>query len=148
MIAQYLDMDEAEKELQLDDVRERELIQLQKEETELKNKIELCERAIKTLYSDRVEGIIGLQDYQMMSESYRQDAERYRKRVEEIKDKVQDLFYNKQKDVSKREILEQFSGITELTYDIVHILIDYVEVGRREGHYRQADVPVIIHWNF
>lgn len=148
MIAQYLDMDEAEKELQFDNAREREMTQLQKDETELKNKIELCERAIKTLYSDRVEGIIGLQDYQTMSESYRQDAERYRKRIAEIKDKVQDLLYNKQKDVSKREILEQFSGITELTYDIVNILIDYVEVGRREGHYRHADVPVIIHWLF
>lgn len=148
MIAKYLDMDEAERELQLDNAREQELTRLQREETEFRNKIELCERAIKTLYSDRVEGIINLQEYQTMSDSYRQDAEQYQKKLDETKDKIQNLLYNKQKDLSKREVLEQFSGITELTYDIVNILIDYVEIGRREGHYRQADVPVIIHWNF
>lgn len=146
--AKYLDMDAAERTLQIDNAREQEQECLQKRMDELTQKQEMCERAIKTLYTDRVEGIISLQEYQSMTESYRQDMAQCQEKLDEIQEKIKNLQYNKQKELSKRDILEQFAGITELNYDIVHLLIDYIEVGKREGHYRNADVPVVIHWNF
>lgn len=148
IIAQYLDMDAAEEQLQLQDTYKQRKDILKKELSQLENKGLSTNEALKTLYLDRVQGVITPEEYTRLSESFRADAEQSENRMHALREKIADLDTQKENDRSKREILEQFADISELNYNIVDTLIEYVEVGRREGHYRYGKVPVIIHWRF
>lgn len=148
MIDKYLDMDEATQQLKVKDERQTRIANFENELHQLEAKAGNFERALKALYMDRVQGIISPEEYAGFSASFKADAEQNQSRILALKEKIACLEAQKENEKSKREILEQFANITELNYDIVNTLIDYVEVGRRQGHYRQARVPVIVHWKF
>lgn len=148
VIANYLDMEAAAQQLQIKDEKKKKKENLQKELHQLENKQENLDKTIKTLYIDRVQGVITLEEYLKLSESFKEDAKMIEGRIIALKGKIDEIEALKEEEKNKKEILEQFANITELNYDIVNTLIDYIEVGKREGHYKTERVPVIIHWRF
>lgn len=148
MIAKYLDYDAAENYLETENHAEQKKTQLKKSLTQVKHRLEKTEKAIKVLYTDRVEGVITLDEYKNLAADYLKDAEQYRSQIEIIQNSINELELETEEQISKKDLLMQFADITELNYDIVNTLIDYIEVGKRAGHYRHYDVPVIIHWKF
>lgn len=148
LIGQYLDFDAAEAKMVIEDNMTKEKAQIQKRISQQKDKLHGAERAIKTLYSDRVEGVISLDDYKSLADGYQRDAETCRNVITTLQDRLDALDMETREFVSKRELLMQFANIESLNYDIVNTLIDYIEAGKRDGHYRKAEVPVVIHWKF
>jgi len=148
MIQEYLDMDSAEKQFMIQDDWKIKIRVLEKELQEYQTRLGKIDITIKTLYQDRVEGIINAEEYQKLSEDFKTDGKVFEKKIIELQDKIADLKEQKEEEYSKRELLEQFADIQELSYDVTSALIEYIEVGKREGHYRSGKVPVVIHWNF
>lgn len=148
MVREYLDMDEAEKQMVIHNEWRKKINTIEKEILDNRNRLEKVKRTIKTLYQDRVDGIITSVEFKTYSEEFRADEEMYEQKIMDLEDKIVALRIQENEGFSKREILEQSAHIQELNYDIVNTLIEYVEVGKREGHYKQSKVPVIIHWKF
>ncbi len=148
IIEEYLDMDEAEAQLTLYDEHKKKIGALRKEIAQYKNKIDNASKALKTLYQDRIEGIIEPKDYAELSQSFRADCAAGEEMISKLQHQILVLEEKNKQQCSKHEILEQYSNISELDYDIVNTLIDFIEVGKREGHYRKSKVPVTIHWKF
>lgn len=148
IIAEYLDMDAAERQLVIKDERKNKMDELQKQLDACRNKIGDIDKTKKMLYQDRVQGVITLEDFVELSEGFKRDQELYEQRRNLLLAAMQDLETQKEEEYTKKEILEKCADITELNYDIVNTLIDYIEVGKREGHYRHGKVPVVIHWRF
>lgn len=148
MIARYLDLDAAESYIEAETYVEQKRAQLKRNLSQAKMRLEKTEKAMKVLYTDRVESVITLEEYQSLAADYRKDAEQCRSRIELLQKDIEELEQEKDEQLSKRELLLEFADIKELNYDIVNTLIDFIEVGKRAGHYRHHEVPVIIHWKF
>ncbi|MBQ7781768.1 MAG: recombinase family protein [Lachnospiraceae bacterium] len=148
MVIEYLDMDAAEEQMILRDEQKEKIATLKKELKNYKNKLAGVDKTIKTLYLDRVQGVITPEEFSMLSDGFKADKRECEKRAEEVQQKIELLQAQKDEELSKREILEQCANIRELNYDIVNTLIEFIEVGKREGHYREYKVPVVIHWRF
>lgn len=148
IIDNYLDIDEAEKQVSIQNNRDRKLDLIKREIALWENKNSNIEKALKTLYQDRVDGYIIPEDFLKLSESFRKEEAEYQTRICLLKKKLIDMSEIQTSAQSKRSLLLQLSNIKKLSFEIVNTLIDYVEVGKREGHYKQSSVPVVIHWNF
>lgn len=151
IINEYLDMDAAEAQIIINDERKKQIDTLKKQVIQLKNKQEHADKAVKTLYNDRVDGIISPEEFMSMSISFKEESAGYETKINQLQhqiDEIHNEIQQQKQENSKREILQQYMNITELDYETVNTLIDYIEIGRREGHYRQHKVPVIIHWKF
>ncbi len=148
ILGRYLDLDQAEKQVYLENAQEKKIAGLNREREMHVLKQKNVNDVLKSLYQDRVDGIISPEDFARLSDSFRKDLEDNRIRIEELEHQIKVLENQKIEEKSKREILEEYADITELNRNIINTLIDYIEVGKREGHYRNASVPVIIHWKF
>lgn len=148
MINRYLDLDEAEAQLKVYDEHKKKISVLKKEIGQYQSKIAGSNKAQKLLYQDRIDGIITPQEYMELSVSFKAECAECEEKILRLQEKMLSLEQEKELEFSKREILEKYSNITELNYDIVNTLVDYIEVGKREGHYRTNKVPVVIHWKF
>lgn len=149
MIDLYLDMDRAEEQLQIRDNREKEIGAVESQITQLKSRMSNADHTLKTLYQDRVDGIISPEEYRRLSDSFKKDFKTYVEQEAALQRQLDEVRQREEATASKRDILRQTADITELNHDIVNTLIDYIEVGRREGHYnKQNKVPVVIHWKF
>ncbi len=148
IISTYLDLDQAEKQVYIINSKEKKIAGLNKElQTHISKKKSVNE-VIKSLYQDRVDGIISSNDFAELSESFRSDMETTQKRIEEIRDEIRVIEQQRTDERTKRELLEEFINIKELNRNVIDSLIDYIEVGKREGHYTNSSVPVTIHWKF
>lgn len=149
MIDLYLDMDSAEEQLQVRNNQEKEIHSIENQLVQLKSRIDNADNTLKTLYQDRVDGVISPEEYRRLSDSFKADFEAYTKQKAALMQQLDDIHQQEAAAVSKRDILKQTADIKALDYDIVNTLIDYIEVGRRQGRYtKQNKVPVVIHWKF
>lgn len=148
MIKNYLDLEQAEKQVYIESSKEKKLISLDRELQTHLSKKQSVNDVIKSLYQDRVDGIISPEDFTELSESFKRDMELTKKRIVELEQEIHNLRNQEVNEKSKRELLESFANITELNRNVMDTLIDYIEVGKREGHYKNASVPVTIHWKF
>ncbi len=148
IINKYLDMDAAEQQLVLSSHLEEQRSVLISELQENESKLLNLDKTLKTLYQDRVQGVITADEFRQLSADFKDDNAACKKRISDLQEEIRHIDDQKKEELSKRDILLQCAEIEELNFDIVNTLIDYVEVGKRETHYRRGKVPVIIHWKF
>lgn len=148
MIARYLDEAKAEQLMQLKSESEALKSAAQKQLALLQGKRDNANFSLKTLYQDRVNNVITPDDFSRLSKAFKEELQQIEAAIKICQTKIAEIDLQEKKRISKREILLQMMDIKELNYDIISTLIDYIEVGRREGHYTRADVPVVIHWKF
>ncbi len=148
IMEEYLDLSEAEAQITINDEVKKRVDSIRRQVVQYESKVSAAEKAIKMLYQDRVNEIISPEEFARLSQDFREEAESYREKLADLHSEMGDLILQKGRERSKRDLLEKYLDIKELDYIIVNTLIDYIEVGRRSGHYRSNKVPVIIHWKF
>ncbi len=148
MVEKYLDLEAAESYIKAGNDSAERKTQLTRSINQTRLRLEKTEKTIKVLYTDRVDGVVTMEEYQSLAADYRKDAEQCRSRIEQLKEELATLEREKAEELSKRDLLLQFADIKSLNYPMVNTLIDFIEVGRRAGHYRHCEVPLIIHWKF
>lgn len=143
-IREYLDLEKAEEQIMLRNRQADKETALKKRlEKENKRKREL-QNAIKNSYLDKCNGTISAADYNTFSEEFHSDMEKCEQNIKNISDQLIILGQERKDIYSKKDILMKYTNITELDRGMLDVLIDYIEVGKRERGSKSA--PVVIHW--
>ena len=130
----YLDQDKLERSVQFSQNLEQQKTNWLESKARLQKQLEDNRTYLRTLYMDKVKGIVNEEDYISMADSFEADH-----RLDELE--AQMLAGDQRK-----ELIQRYTNVEHLTREMVEILIDYISVGKRiPGTH---EVPIEIHWNF
>ncbi len=110
-----------------------------------KKNIEKTEKALKNLYYDKCDGTITKEEYLKFKEEFQKDLLQFNNEYLQLMSEIKELESKKTTMKSNFELIAEYANAPELTHEIVHQFIDYIEIGRRDGV--SGEVPVNIHWN-
>lgn len=145
MIAEYLDMDEMEQRITVEnDIKQKRQKFLSEVGTYEKKRTELS-KAIKDLYIDKVKGLITENEFVEFSKEFYQDKERIEKNLSDVHKTLDTLESEMQNTDGKRTLISQYLNVTQLDRDMVEKLIDTIYVGRKDAETKI--LPVEINWN-
>lgn len=143
LIKQYLNIEQLEENIILRQFNS-EKTQLKKEIICYQVNIEKKSKIIKDLYVDKVNGLISQEQFIEFSKDFNKEKTNLEnvlvekeKRLLEINN-VQDLLK------SKRQILEKYINVTELSREMVDNLINYISVGQKDQIIKKKNIE--IHW--
>lgn len=146
LAAEYLNKDELEQKIEFCDSLQQQKKRLLADVTTYKKKAAEYSKGIKDLYLDKVKGLISENDYTEMSRDFVSERDRLERLIANEEDYIADLDDRIAKGDNRKQIIKQYTNLTNLTREIVETLIDYISVGRRIPG--TNDVPVEIHWKF
>lgn len=142
----YLNMDELEQNVVFDQRLDETIQSLMKQLKEYQEQMLSCSSGIKTLYLDKVKGIITEDDFIQLSADLHKDKNTYDKLIGDVSTQIEELKKRKTQDTNRRETLEQYVSLNHLTHDVVNQLIDYIMIGRRDPE--TGEIPIEISWKF
>jgi len=101
---------------------------------------------LKTLYSDRVTGIISDEMFFELKNTLELENKSIKEKATKIIQEIDK--YKKEQDNPQNadELINKYYDFSRLTHEMVADFIDYVEVGEKDKE--TNDQEVIIHWNF
>ena len=141
LIEQYLNVDQLEEKIILKQLKnEKEL--LEKEISQYQANINKYSKAFKSLYMDKVNEIISQEEFTTLSTDIRKDKENIETLLAEKNNKL--LKFNNEQDTlrSKRQLLEKYINVTELTREMVDNLIDYIAVGQKDPTTKKKEIEI------
>lgn len=143
LIKKYLNVDQLEENIILKQSKD-EKEKLKKEISQYQTNIYKFSKALKNLYMDNVNEIISQEEFITLSTDIRKDKEKIEKIIVEKKNKL--LEFNNQQDIlkSKRELLEKYINVTELTREMVDNLINFIVIGQKDSVTKKKEIE--IHW--
>ena len=109
-------------------------------------KAQECDFAIRQLYIDRTRGIVSPKDFFTMSDGFQEEKMRFEGLVMSCQERINDIEARIQIGDHRLELLSQYVNVEHLSKNMLEILVDHIEVGKRNKATKQ--VPITIHWNF
>lgn len=146
MAAEYLDKDELVEQVEFCDNKKGKITELQSQASSYENKIEEYAKSIRTLYLDKVKGIISEKEYLDFSKDFSAQKERFEKSVLEVQKQIATAQEKMQFVNNRRQLIEQYTSLEKLDRETVEKLVDHIGVGKRIPKTRE--VPIEIYWNF
>ena len=119
---------------------------LNKEKELLEEKIAKKNEHYKSLYEDKLEGIISQNDFILFREKFTNEIEEYKNRVEVINEELNNIKTKEENVKTSKNIFEKYKHIDKLTKEIVDEFIDVVKVGKinKEDNSRDIDIHLNI----
>ena len=143
LINRYLNVDKLEESIILNGFRnEKEVLQRKIEQYQAN--INKKSQAIKDTYMDKINGIISQEQFIVFNKSFQKEKENLKKILKEKQKKLLELNNEQETLKSKRQILEKYINVTELSREMVDNLIDYIEIGQKAQETKKK--VIIIHW--
>lgn len=146
LIAQYLNKDELEQQIDFKNYMNEKSEKIKAEITAYKKKAAEFAKGIKELYLDKVKGIISEEEFLQFSKDFYREKERLEVFITEAKQQLDTLERKMESSDNRRRIIEEYTNITSLNREITGKFIDFINVGKRNPETRQ--IPIEIHWNF
>lgn len=146
LIAQYLDIDELEKNIEFCDNFKEQKTRLLSDIAAYEKKAAEYSKGIRELYMDKVKNLISENDYVEMSKEFTTERNRLECAAANDKKQLSEIEKKIAADSDCHKLIEQYTSLKHLTREMVEILIDYIYVGKRIPGTK--DVPIEIHWNF
>ena len=112
----------------------------------LQKNIEQSHTAMRSMYLDKVKGIISASEYADHVLALSEEKSDYEKQVTELTEHIEQIEATLSIHNNKKLITSQYVGTRTLSKEMVSILIDYILVGRKDPLTKET--PVEIHWNF
>ena len=142
----YLDQDELERGVEFNQNLEQQKANWMESKAKLQKQLEDNRAYLRTLYMDKVKGIVSEEDYISMADSFAADRERMEQQIKEADHRLDELESQMLAGDQRKELIQRYTNVEHLTREMVEILIDYISVGKRiPGTH---EVPIEIHWNF
>ena len=114
--------------------------------SKLQRQLEDNRAYLRTLYMDKVKGIVSEEDYISMADSFAAERDRLDMQIKEADRRLEELEAQMLAGDQRQELIQRYTNVEHLTREMVEILIDYISVGKRiPGTH---EVPIEIHWNF
>ena len=142
----YLDQDELERSVVFNQNLEQQRANWLNAKEKLTKQMEDHHTYVRTLYMDKVKGIVSEADYLAMADDFAKERARMESQIKEAQHHIADLDAQMLPGDQRKEIIRGYTHVEHLTREMVEILIDYITVGKRiPGTH---DVLIEIHWNF
>lgn len=142
----YLDEDELERSISFSRDLEQQRAHRLKAKAKLEKQREDNRTYLRTLYIDKVKGIVSEADYLAMADGFAGERERIDAQIKEADGQIKALEAQMLAGDQRKAIIRRYTHTEHLTREMVEILIDYITVGKRIPG--TQDVPIEIHWNF
>lgn len=146
LINEYLDKDEVERKIELNNNFNNQKLKLEKSIALFEKKIEEYSSGIQNLYLDKVKGIITEKQFVEFSRNFTDEKEKYEGLITEHIKQISDINEKMHTGDNRLQIVEQYMNIEKLDRETVEKLIDYILIGKRDE--QTKEVPIEIHWNF
>ena len=143
---QLLDMGDLQREINFEAAMNAQKAKLLSEQQGYRDKVAEFDFTMKQLYIDKTKGLVSTTDYFKMTEGFQEDRARFDALANALQDKIDDIDLRIQIGDNRVELLSQYNHAEHLTRKMVELLIDRIEIGKRDKETKQ--VPVTIHWNF
>lgn len=140
----YIDI--LSKASETDKIKERNA--LIKEQDKAKKRSGELDTLLQKIYEDMVFGVISKERYMSMSENMEKELSALKARSNEISAALQENDANRANAEKFAELIENYIGITELDYELVHTLIEKIYIYERENIDGKAVVKVDIYYRF
>lgn len=145
LIDKYLNVDQLEENIIIEKFKDKKQ-QIQKEIAQCESNLAKKSKAIKASYMDKVNGIITQEQFIEFNQEFIKEKEKIEALLKEKHEKLLE-FNNEQETLkSKRQILEQYINVTELSREMVDNLIDCIVVGQKDPATKKKTIE--IHWKF
>lgn len=142
----YLDQAKLERSIMFNQNLEQQRANWLNAKEKLAGQMEDHHTYVRTLYMDKVKGIISEADYLAMADDFAKERARMESQIKEAQHHIADLDAQMLPGDQRKEIIRGYTHVEHLTREMVEILIDYITVGKRIPG--TQDVPIEIHWNF
>ena len=143
---QLLDQGRVERETNFVESLNAQKVKVLSEQKGYQDKVDECDFALRQLYIDKTKGIISPKDFFTMCEGFQEEKTRFEALVISCQERINDIDTRIQIGDNRLELLSQYVNVEHLSKNMLEILIDYIEVGKRNKATKQ--VPITIHWNF
>lgn len=145
LIDKYLNVDQLEENIIIEKFKDKKQ-QIQKEIAQCESNLAKKSKAIKASYMDKVNGIITQEQFIEFNQEFIKEKEKIEALLKEKHEKLLE-FNNEQETLkSKRQILEQYINVAELSREMVDNLIDCIVVGQKDPITKKKSIE--IHWKF
>ena len=143
---QLLDQGRVQREISFEASLNAQRTKIASEQKGYQDKVDELEFAMKQLYIDKAKGLISPKDYFSMNEGFLDEKTKFEALVQTCKEQISDIDARLQIGDNRLELLDQYLGFDHLNRNMLEILVDHIDVGKRDKSTRQ--VPVTIHWSF
>lgn len=128
------------KSLNINAISKKEIFEQEKEELNIK--IDKKNDYYKTIYEDKLEGIISTEEFVMLREKFKNEIDEYKKRIENIDAELSSIKTKEDEITSSKSIFEKYRHIDKLTKDIVEEFIDGVLIGEINPETNTRDIDI------
>lgn len=144
--AEYLDKDELERNIEYCQGLQAQKERIAKDLSAYGKRVGEYTKGLRTLYLDKVRGILSEADFLDMSKNFSEEKERLEALIAAGERQLAELDERISAGDDRRNLIERYTNPEHLTREMVEVLIDYISVGKRAPG--EKDPPVEIHWNF
>ena len=102
--------------------------------------------AMRTLYLDKVKRKISEEEYASLLLQISEEKDAFEKQIAGFTSQISEIEKTLAIRNNRHLLADQYVGTRHLTREMVMILIDHIEVGKRDPLTKYT--PVVIHWNF
>ena len=141
-----LDKDEVERSVSLESDYQDRKNAIFRDMEALTRKRNESSAAIKSLYLDKSKGLLTENEFSEMATDFRKEADRCFSMLNGLQERLDDLEHKIKNAESRRQLIEAYTDIPQLTREVVEKLIDCIYVGRKDPETK--NIPIEIHWNF
>lgn len=117
-----------------------------KEKNNLIKKKENKDKYLKTLYKDRVDGIISVKEFMTLQDDYLKNDDKFDEMIELVNKKIEILKTKDDREKDNGSILKKYRNIDKLNKVIVDEFIDRIEIGSLDRVKNERNIT--IKWNF
>ena len=146
MLDDNLDSETVERGVRLLDNLDERISKLQDTRVAYSKKLVENSKALKTIYIDKVNGIITETQFVEFSRDFAKTNGRLEESIKDVDIAIAGLESKRSVANDRSKIVEAYSSVESLDRIMVEKLIDYIRIGKRDEATRQ--VPIEIHWNF
>ena len=146
LIAQYLDYDQLEGQITVNDEWEIRCSELEAQAKQYQKKQDDYSKSLRELYMDKIRGVISEQQFIDFSREFSSEKGRLEEVIKAIQCEIELLEQKINAPINRAKIIEEYTDIIELNRVMVETLIDHVVVGKRNPETKE--LPIEIHWNF
>lgn len=144
--SKLLDQHLLERKIEFEESLKGKKAKIQSEQRSYEQKIEAYTEARKQLYVDKAKGAIRSRDFYDIAEAFQADKAKYEGLVQSCLERIRDIDARIKIGDNRAELIAQYIGLEHLTRSMTEILIDHIEIGKRDKE--TGNVPVSIFWNF
>jgi len=131
-----------DKRLVLETIEEEKFI-LEKEKGDLFKTLENKSSIFTTLYDDRINGIISVDEFGILRKKYTDEISQYKSRINQIEDEVNEIQNKQSEQIDLRKLLGKYRHIKKLDRIIIDEFISKIMIGKIDPKTKTRQITII-----